>query len=368
MKKGFLVLCFLTAVVSVMLWSGNQPKGAAENRNVTVRLLTDESGIDDKSLNAAAWQGILDFYGDTWQDQRQRGILYDVMTAETTGMYASGIRRATDEGCDLVITAGSEFSRAIFQVAMTAPDQKYLIIGTDSVQLFNVLNVVFAEHEGSFLVGAAAALKALADGIRDPVFGFIGGIPCDAMTKFEVGYIQGILAVIPGAKFRDYYADSWSRPDLAKAQAKKWYDDGVYAIYSVGGVTAGGVIDQAREYRTGGRNVWAIGADSDQYGEGLYGDGDSAVLTSMLKRVDAGVLYGLRAVQNRTFKGEVVVLDMNAGGVEYSRANPALTEDIVDRLEQFKRLIVNGRIRVAFTRAEAGQLPGFPRNLDAKDG
>jgi basic membrane protein A len=329
--------------------------------------LTDATGIDDKSFNAAAWRGILEYYGDTWQNQSQRGRSYDVVTAVTQDMYIPNIRQATDEGYDLIVTTGFTFADALGTVAAQNPNQKYMIVDVDWVGLSNVLQAIYAEHEGSYLVGVATALKARADGIANPRFGFIGGVPGATITKFEIGYVQGLLSIFPNAQIVDYYANAWGRPDLAKTQAQFWYDSGVYAIYSAAGGTGNGTIAQAKEYRQAGRNVWAIGVDSDQYEEGLYTATESAVLTSMLKRVETSLLYALRAVQNYTFKGEVITFDIVADGVGYSSTNPALTADIISELERVRQQIINGQIRVAATYAEARRLPGFPQDLKAID-
>jgi basic membrane protein A len=334
---------------------------------VTVRLLTDATGIDDKSFNAAAWRGILEFYGDTWQNTRQRGKSYDVVTAQTQDMYIPNIRQATDEGYDLIVTTGFTFADALTEVASQNPTQKYMIVDVDWVNIPNVMQAIYAEHEGSFLVGAAAAFKAKADGIANPRFGFIGGVPGATITKFEIGYVQGVLSVIPDAQIVDFYVNSWGEPALAKTQAKNWYDSGVYAIYSAAGGSGNGTIAQAKEYRAAGRNIWAIGVDSDQHEEGLYNATDSAVLTSMLKRVETSLRYGLNAVKNNTFQGEVVVFDIKADGVGYSTTNTNLSTDIVTQLEALKKRIVSGEIKVASSNAEAKKLPGFPQNLKAVD-
>ena len=369
MKKRFLITTLLMALTICLVLGACSKNNASSGEGITVRLLTDATGIDDKSFNAAAWRGILDFYGDTWDNQSKRGALYDVVNAQTADMYIPNIKQATDEQYDLILTTGFTFSDALAEVAAQNLDQKYMIIDVDWVDVPNVLQVTFAEHEGSYLVGVAAALKAQADGIQNPRFGFIGGIPDPVITKFEVGYVQGILSVIPNAQIVDYYVNDWGNPDLAKAQAKIWYDSGVYAIYSAAGGSGNGTIGQAKEYRASGRNVWAIGVDSDQFAEGLYNGTDSAVLTSMLKRVEIGTLYGLNAVKDGTFNGgEVISLDMKAGGVDYATTNTAaMTADIVDQIEVIKAQIIAGQIQIAATNADAKKLLGFPQNLKALD-
>jgi len=334
---------------------------------ITVRLLTDSTGVDDKSFNAAAWKGILEFYTDTWENTRLRGVAYDWVTASDHSMYIPNLRQATDEGYDLIIVNGFTWDNALTQVSNDNPNQKYLIVDVDWVEAVNVMQAVYAEHEGSYLVGVAAALKALEDGIVNPRFGFIGGVPGAVITKFEVGYVQGILSVIPNAQIVDYYVGNWNEPALAKIQAMNWYDSGVYAIFSAAGNSGNGTIAQAREYRAAGRNVWAIGVDSDQFEEGLYNNTDSAVLTSMIKRVENSVIYTLNAVRNNTFTPKIITFDLKADGVGYSAANPALSADIINKLEIVKEQISNGTITVAATLADAMRLPGFPQNLRAID-
>jgi basic membrane protein A len=348
---------------------GGTPRSTEESTTsgITVRLLTDATGIDDKSFNAAAWRGILEFYGDTWGNTRQRGIAYDVVTAQTQDMYIPNLRQATDEQYDLIVATGFTFADAVTEVAKGNPNQKFLIVDVDWVNLPNVLEAVFAEHEGSYLAGVVAALKAQADGIENPKFGFIGGVPGVTITKFEIGFVQGVLSVIPDAQILDYYVNSWGEPGLAKTQAKNWYDSGVYAIYSAAGGSGNGTIAQAKEYRIQGKNVWAIGVDSDQHEEGLYTATDSAVLTSMIKRVETSLLYGLNAVKNNTFKGEVVTFDIKANGVGYSTTNSAVSEDIKTRVEAVRQQIISGQIMVAATNAQAKTLPGFPQDLKALD-
>ena len=367
MKKPAFYMIIGLIAAAAFLGACSKKTTAPAVSGITVRLLTDATGVDDKSYNAAAWRGILDFYGDSWQNQAKRGALYDVVTAQTQDMYIPNIRQVTDEGYDLIVTTGFTFADALYEVAGQNPLQNYLIVDVDFVNLPNVMRAVYAEHEGSYLVGLAAALKAKEDGIENPRFGFIGGVPDATITKFEVGYVQGILSVFPNAEVVDYYTNDWGRPDLAKTQAKNWYDSGVYIIYSAAGSSGNGTIAQAKEYRAAGRNVWAIGVDSDQYEEGLYTAADSAVLTSMIKRVETSLIYALKAVQNGNFKGEIMVFDLKADGVGYSSANSALTNNIKNQLEEAKRDIISGKLKPEATYAEARKLPGFPQDLRAID-
>jgi basic membrane protein A len=366
MKK--IIACALVALLTLSAYAGGAKDApAAKDSRPTIRLITDATGIDDKSFNAAAWRGILAFYGDTWENQANRGKLYDVVTCQTQDKYIPNLKQASDEGYDLICVTGFTFADALGEVAKLYPNQKYMIVDVDWVSLPNVMQFTFAEHEGSYLVGVAAGLKAQADGVKNPKFGFIGGVPGAVITKFEVGYIQGLRSVIPNASVVDYYANDWGKPELAKAQAKNWYDSGVYAIYSAAGGTGNGTIAQAKEYRSQGKNVWAIGVDSDQYEEGVFTTGKSAVLTSMLKRVESSTQYALKSVQDKSFASKVIVLDMKADGIGFSDRNAELGADIVAKVNAAKKDIMGGKIKVYATYKDALAAKVVPAGLGAKD-
>jgi basic membrane protein A len=368
MKKAILIVAAAALVFAAAGCAKKVEAAAPAAKQVTVRLLTDKTGIDDKSFNAAAWRGILEFYGDTWENQAGKGKNYDVITAETQDMYVPNLKQAADEKYDLIIVTGFTWADALGQVAPLYPNQKFMIVDVDWVVQPNVMQAMYAEHEGSFLVGMAAALKAKADGIAKPKFGFIGGIPGAVITKFEVGYVLGVKSVLPDAEIVDYYANDWGKPELAKAQSKNWFDAGVYCIFSAAGFTGTGSIAQAKESRAQGQNVWAIGVDSDQYADGIYADGKSAVLTSMLKQVEASAKFALNAVKDNTFKAETIVFDTKSGGIGFSVANAELNADIVAAVNAKKAEIVAGTLKIPATYAEAKAIAGFPQNLQAKDG
>lgn len=367
MKKLTTVLLVLLLSFALFAQGGKelQTQTTTTGDNVTMRLLTDATGIDDKSFNAAAWRGILSFYND--ENQVRRGTDYDVVTAQSQDQYIPNIRQAAEGGYDLICTTGFTFADALIETAPQYPDQNFCIIDVDWVQQPNVMEFIFSEEEGSYLVGLAAAYQAQKDGIQNPKFGFIGGVPGSTITKFEMGYIQGVKAVYPYAEIVDYYANDWGKPELAKAQAKNWYDNGVYCIFSAAGGTGGGTIAQAKEYRSQGKNVWAIGVDSDQYADGLYAEGKSAVLTSMIKKVELATEMALNDCQAGTFKGGVIRLGLKDGGVGYSKANAELSDDVKAKIDSVAKDIAEGKFVIFGTYAETKAAGIAPANLGAID-
>lgn len=367
MKKIVIIALAVAAMAVVAGCSKKEGDKKAADSRPTIRLVTDATGIDDKSFNAAAWRGIVEFYGESVESAKSRGSLYDVVTCQTQDQYLPTLKQLADEGYDLICATGFTFADAITEIADEYPEQKFMIVDVDWVGRPNVKEFVFHEEEGSYLVGLAAAYQAKEDGIANPKFGFIGGVPGATITKFEVGYIQGIRAVLPDAEILDYYANDWGKPELAKTQAKNWYNMGVYAIFSAAGGTGNGTIAQAKEMQFAGKNVWAIGVDSDQYADGVYAEGKSAVLTSMIKRVETSTLIALNEVASGKFTGGVVNLALKDDGVDYSKANKVFSIKVIDALEAAKKDIVSGAVKIVPTYKEALAQGLVPDGLGAID-
>jgi basic membrane protein A len=369
MKLRLLAVAFV--MVCVLGVTSCTPNRSGDGQ-IRTMLMTDNTGIDDRSFNAAAWRGILEFYGETWENTPSRGTLFNVLTAPTMDFYIPNLQIAVEEGYDLIITAGFTWADSLARVAQDNPEQKFLIVDVDWVGQPNVMQATFAEHEGSFLVGAAAALQSIEDGIVNPRFGFIGGIPGSLITRFHVGFVQGVLSVLPNAEIVDFYVNDWGNPALARTQAINWYGSNVYAIFSAAGMSGNGTIAEARAQRQAGRNVWAIGVDSDQIQEGRLNpvdpNSESAVLTSMVKRVEAAVVYALNSVQNDDFTGRTINFGLDMDGVGFSTTNPLMSESVIERVNQLRDQIVAGEIVVHPTLAQAMTIPGFPTNLLAVDG
>ncbi len=363
MKKTLAIV--LMALCCLMVFAGGGKEAASTDGQIKAVLLTDATGIDDKSFNAAAWRGMLAFYGD---DGAGRGTLYQNITAQTADDYLPNLKNAAEQDWDLIITTGFTWADATQEAAALYPDQKFIIVDVDYLnKTDNLIQYIYEEEQGSYLVGVAAATQAKEDGIANPKFGFVGGIAGATITKFEIGYIEGIKSVFPNAEIVDYYVNDWGNPALAKTAAKNMYDNGVYCIFSAAGGSGLGVINQAKEERLAGKNVWAIGVDSDQYSDGVYAEGKSAVLTSMLKLVENSTLDALNKVKNNAWQGGVVTQNMANEGVGYSTANAELKAASVKAADQAKADILSGKIVVNKTYAASKAAGLAPAGLAAID-
>ncbi|HUW71239.1 MAG TPA: BMP family ABC transporter substrate-binding protein [bacterium] len=307
-----------------------------------VGLVTDLGGIDDKSFNQGTWEGIVRF-GE--ENKLVKGTDYKYLQSAAEADYVPNLSTFADEKLDLIIAPGFLFAKAMGEVADKYPNQKLMIIDDSSVQKPNVVCAVFAEHEGSYLVGVAAGLKAKADGKK--VLGFIGGMQFPLIEKFQAGFEQGVHAVYPEAKILVDYAGDFAAPDKGQAIAQKQYNAGAYIIFHAAGGTGNGMIKEAKERSEKGDIRWAIGVDKDQYTDGIYGT-KSAVLTSMMKRVDVAAHDVAKMTMDGQFPGgQTLVFSLKNSGVGIPADNPNLTPEILAQIKDYADKIASGALVVS---------------------
>jgi len=271
------------------------------------------------------------------------GFSLDELEATSDEDRKPNLETLTANGDNPIIAVGFLFSDALLAVAKEHPETTYAIVDgfVDPTAVPNVRNLGFAAEQGSFLVGAAAALKSTTGHI-----GFIGGQEIDLIKAFEAGYIAGAKAVNPSIKIESKYLGAagdnaaWGSPDKAKEIALGWYADGADVIYTAAGGSGAGTIEAAVE-----ADKWAIGVDSDQYLTVGDPEAQKHILTSALKRVDTAVFLTAKALTEGDTKGGTFTFDLSNDGVGYATSG-GFVDDIKDKLEAFKADIISGKIVV----------------------
>jgi basic membrane protein A and related proteins len=316
---------------------------AADGDAYQIGMVYDIGGRGDLSFNDSAAEG-LDRALDDF-DIESRELEPD----EGGENREELLRLVSGEGFDLVFGVGFLFEDSIAAAATDFPDVNYGLIdgfieGLDADS--NVVALGFAEHEGSFLVGAAAALTSEADHV-----GFIGGVEIDLIQKFEAGFVAGAQAVNPDITIEIAYISQppdfsgFADPARGQEVALGQYDAGADVIYHAAGGSGAGLFEAAMDVsEAGGGQVWAIGVDSDQY---LTAPEDvrDYILTSMLKRVDVAVYNTIEAQVNDGFEGGYQEFGLADDGVGYSTSG-GFVDDIVDELEDYRQQIIDGEIEV----------------------
>ncbi|HJU52427.1 MAG TPA: BMP family ABC transporter substrate-binding protein [Acidimicrobiia bacterium] len=323
---------------------------AAAACDATVGLVFDIGGRGDQSFNDSAAAGIE-------RAADELGITFTEASPNEDGSNRAELLQLAADASDLVIPVGFLFEGDAAATAAENPDTNFAVVDTPMLDLTvdppvpygdNTAGLVFSEEQGSFLVGAAAALKSATGTV-----GFIGGVSGvgGLIEKFEAGFQAGAMAVNPDIEILSEYItaapdfDGFNAPDRAREIALAMYDGGADIVYHAAGGSGAGLFEAASVASdTSGSKVWAIGVDSDQ-----YNTADPAVqefiLTSMLKRVDVAVFEAIRSQCEGTFTSGPTAYDLTVDGVGYSTSG-GFVDDITDQLEDFKAQIVSGDIVV----------------------
>ncbi len=310
--------------------------GDAPTSDIKVGMAYDVGGRGDQSFNDSAAAG-LDQAIDEFGMESQESEAED---GEAESAREERLRTFADAGYDPIIAVGFAYAASIGKVAEEYPDVHFAIIDDSSVEADNVASLVFAEEQGSFLVGAAAALKTETDQI-----GFVGGVETPLIQKFEAGYVAGAESVNPDIEVDVTYLtqvpdfSGFADPAKGKTAAEGMYDNGADIVYHAAGGSGGGVFEAASE-----SGNWAIGVDSDQYNTADPSVQDS-ILTSMLKNVNVAVYEYLSQVNDGDFPSGVTTYDLEVDGVGYSTSG-GFVDDIVEQLDELKQQIIDGEISV----------------------
>ena len=316
--------------------------GAEATSDIKVGLALDVGGLGDKSFNDAANRGL--------QQAIDEGLVAEentklIETNQTGSNRDGNVVNLLDSGYELVLGIGFSFSPGVDKIAGDYPEQFIGVVDGFAAEAPNVANLGFKEHEGSYLVGAAAAMKS-----ETGTIGFLGGQEGTGLIeKFEAGYAAGAEAVNPDIKILvEYIGDSvgaFVDPTKGEALSQKMYDQGADVIYHAAGQSGLGLFKAAVE-----ANKLAIGVDSDQ-SLTASPEEQKLILTSMLKRVDTAVYDAIKNVVNDTWQPGFISLGLAEEGVDYAvnefnDNDQLLSSDIQAKLDEFKQQIIDGEITV----------------------
>lgn len=313
---------------------------ALPGEGIKVGMAYDIGGRGDKSFNDAAAAGL------------DRAIADFGVEAKELEPTAGGenreenLRLLAEGGFNPIFAIGFAFAEAVDRAATDFPDTTFAIVDS-VVDKPNVASLVFAEHEGSALVGCAAALKTQTGKV-----GFIGGVNIGLIQKFEAGFRFGVeecgggqVEVLSTYLTEPPDFSGFSDPAKGKEAALAQFEQGADVIYHAAGGSGTGLFEAAKEVSEAtGTKVWGIGVDSDQYNT-VDPSLRDWVLTSMLKRVDVAVYETIKEFVEGGAPSGIEVFDLKRDGVGYSTSG-GFVDDIAPQLEELKARIVGGDVTV----------------------
>lgn len=308
----------------------NLPINSLAAEKLKIGLVLDKGGKDDKSFNSAAFEGAT-------LAEKQLGIELKYVEATDVNSLENLHRQFAKKNYDLVIGVGFAQSDAVKKIATQFPSVKFALVDGE-VATPNVRSLLFEEHQGSFLVGALAAMKS-----KGTKVGFIGGMDIPLIRRFSMGYSAGIKHQNPKMTLIENYigisGEAWNNPAKAKELALNQYNQGVDVIFVAAGASNSGVFDAAEE-----KKKLAIGVDSNQ-----NWIKPGFILTSMLKRVDKAVYSTIEDLKNNKFTSGIVRYGLKDKGVDYSvdkHNEKLLNATERKKMEALKEEIIAGKIKV----------------------
>ena len=322
---------FIGALAALALATfGALGSGAVKADEFSPAIVFDMGGKFDKSFNEAAYNGAEKFKAES-------GIEYREFEVTNPSQREQAMRNMARRGATVIIAMGFAQAAAVETVAKEFPDIKFTLIDM-VVDLPNVQSVIFKEHEGSFLVGMAAALAS-----KTGKVGFIGGMDIPLIRKFALGYVEGAKYVNAAIEVYQNMTgttpSAWNDPTKGGELARSQFDRGADVVYAAAGGTGVGVYQAAKD-----AGKLAIGVDSNQ--NYIH---PGTMLTSMVKRVDVAVYDAFMSAKNGTWQGGFKILGLAEDGVGYSidEHNRALVSaDMEAKLETARQDIISGKIQV----------------------
>ncbi|GAB76799.1 basic membrane protein A [Austwickia chelonae] len=310
-----------------------------DGKGLKVALAFDVGGRGDQSFNDSAARGTdkakAEFGGEVKDSTATPG--------ESESSRENRLQQLIDSGYTTIVAVGFAYKGAVDKVAKDNPNAKFAIVDSSDAQGPNIANIVFAEHEGSYLAGVAAAKKSKSGNI-----GFVGGVQTDLIKKFEAGYTAGAKSVKPDIKIQSKYLtqapdySGFSDPAKGKTAAEGMLSAGADVIYHAAGGSGPGVFTAVKA-----KKAMAIGVDSDQ-AKTAAPDVQDIIITSMVKNVDVGVYDFLKSVKDGAFKNGAHSFDLKSKGVSLSTTGGKI-DDIKAEIDKAKQEIIDGKVKVPST-------------------
>lgn len=345
-KKQWLGLGLVAVAAIGLAACGNRASrnSASSDLKTKAAIVTDTGGVDDKSFNQSAWEG-LQAWGKEHNLTKDNGFTYFQSTSEAD--YANNLQQAAGS-YNLIFGVGFALNNALKDAATEHTDINYVLI--DDVvkgEMKNVANVLFADNESGYLAGVAAAKST-----KTKHVGFVGGMESATISRFEAGFKAGVASVDSSVKVDVAYAGSFSDAAKGKTLAAAQYASGADIVYQVAGGTGAGVFSEALDRNKAANEadkVWVIGVDRDQEAEGNYtskdGKESNFVLASTLKEVGTTV----QDIANKAEKGEfpggkTITYTLKDKGVDLIETN--LSDDAKAAVKEAKEKILDGSVKV----------------------
>ena len=300
---------------------------AAADDKVKVTFITTETGLGDRSFNDSTWEGVQ-------RAEQELGVEISLIEPKSVADTGTSIISAVNSGSDLILGFGASWTDAFDEYCERFPDVYFGGLNC-SAQADNLQVAKSADHEGSFLAGALAAMMS-----ESGTVGCIGGQDADNINRFIVGYEEGAQYINPEVEVLKSYVGSYTDPAKGKEYSLQLMGAGADVIFQVAAGTGEGVFEAAKE----NEGLYAIGVDSDQ--DYIV---EGKILTSVVKNCGNIAYDMIKSVQDGTFESGEKVYNLANGGVgltEMQYTKDLIGEENLGKLDEIKEKIISGEIQV----------------------
>jgi basic membrane protein A len=305
---------------------------APEGKAIKVGLVTDIGGLNDRSFNQLANDGME-------RAEKELGVDGRVLTSKSDADYVPNLTSLCQQKYDLIIGVGFLMAEAVEKVAGKCPDAKFAIIDSAQADMKskpqNVEGLLFKEQEAGYLAGIIAANYAKDNGIK--AVSSVGGQKIPPVDRYIAGYQAAVKAVDPSIKTLNGYSQDFVDQSKCKELALNQINAGSGVVFQVAGQCGLGALDAAKE-----QGKLGIGVDADQ---AYLGD---HILTSAQKKVDVAVFDTVKQVQDGQYSAGDTIFDLKTDGVGLGKLN-AQGQKYQAEADKAKQGIIDGSITVPDT-------------------
>jgi basic membrane protein A len=339
--------------------------------------VTDTGGINDRSFNASAYQGLQDAV------KVDKNIVPKFLSSRSTSDYTPNIDDFISEHCGIIITVGFDMATATQTAATAHPTLDFAIVdcpggtakgcpGASSSETTrpNIDNLAYETNQDAFLGGYLAAAMAKSNSIAPGgAVGEFGGMNIPTVTIYMDGWVAGVryydqlnhksvkvYGWYPTSKGRTadnytgagLFTNNFTDDGLGKTDTQTLIGQGASVIFSVaGGVGLGAVAAIQSADSTSAGSVEMEWVDTD----GCVSDPSacSYFITSVEKGIAPSVETAVLAAVHGTFKGGFYVGTLANGGVtlaSYHDFASKVPASVQSELTTIKSGIESGTISV----------------------
>lgn len=316
-------------------------------------VVTDTGGINDKSFNASAYQGLKD------AAKVDSNISYTYLSSSSSTDYAPNINSFINQHCGIIVTVGFLMDAATAAAANAHPNQKFAIVDDAPVvkKGTHVLALQYETDQAGFLGGMLAAGMS-----RTGTVATYGGQNFSAVTLYMNGFVAGVryydktygkkvkvlgwtpakgacsLAACNGS---GTFVGNFTDQTAGQSDTTTFFSEGADIVFPVAGSVGLGSVVAAKQAGAGHYVMWvdSNGCVSDKADCSLF-------VGTVAKGVEASVKAAVLEAAKGTFKAGSYIGTLKNQGTALEYGGVSVPGKLKSEIAKAKAGIITGTISV----------------------